>query len=236
MGRMCDKSMFRRLIIIVLTTASSALLFACAYCVVLGVGLNWTVLDNHERKILFSMGTPGSSWMPSLRLIATRFTGTQLPPSQAAIWSKMDWAGKSNSVFADKLDSRQIKQLQQLFSTMGSSAQPLAIGPVSIICTSLPSVATYEVSDSSFQCWYILPANGNRLDVTRATLDAWLLIIILAAYPTIAFIRGPLRRRRRRKRGLCLSCGYNLTGNTTGVCPECSQKIEGDSAGRGERA
>jgi hypothetical protein len=30
-----------------------------------------------------------------------------------------------------------------------------------------------------------------------------------------------LIRHRRRKRGVCPSCGYNLTGNTSGVCPEC---------------
>lgn len=45
-------------------------------------------------------------------------------------------------------------------------------------------------------------------------------------YPTIAFILGPLRRWRRRKRGECLNCGYNLTGNVTGVCSECGTKIE----------
>ncbi len=49
------------------------------------------------------------------------------------------------------------------------------------------------------------------------------LVAILAIYPTIAFIRGPLRRHRRRKRGLCLKCGYNLVGNVTGVCPECGE-------------
>ena len=27
----------------------------------------------------------------------------------------------------------------------------------------------------------------------------------------------------RRKRGLCPSCGYDLTGNVSGVCPECGQ-------------
>lgn len=26
---------------------------------------------------------------------------------------------------------------------------------------------------------------------------------------------------RRPGRGMCRSCGYNLTGNTSGVCPEC---------------
>ncbi|UCC32450.1 MAG: hypothetical protein JSU86_09245 [Phycisphaerales bacterium] len=39
--------------------------------------------------------------------------------------------------------------------------------------------------------------------------------------PTLAFIRGPVRRSRRRRQGLCLRCGYNLTGNVSGVCPEC---------------
>ena len=48
----------------------------------------------------------------------------------------------------------------------------------------------------------------------------------LATYPTIAFIRGPLRRWRRRKRGECVRCGYNLTGNVSGVCPECGTEIK----------
>ena len=56
---------------------------------------------------------------------------------------------------------------------------------------------------------------------------AWIAILLSATYPIIAFIRGPLRRRRRRKRGQCLSCGYNLTGNTSGVCPECATMVEG---------
>jgi len=52
------------------------------------------------------------------------------------------------------------------------------------------------------------------------------IFILFATYPTIAFIRGPLRRYRRRKRGLCLKCGYNLTGNTTGICSECGAGIK----------
>ena len=51
-------------------------------------------------------------------------------------------------------------------------------------------------------------------------------IILFATYPTIAFIRGPLRRYRRRRKGLCMKCGYNLTGNTTGICSECGNKVE----------
>ncbi len=40
---------------------------------------------------------------------------------------------------------------------------------------------------------------------------------------------GPLWRRRQRllrEHGLCLRCGYNLTGNLSGVCPECGTKIK----------
>ena len=51
------------------------------------------------------------------------------------------------------------------------------------------------------------------------------LVAVLAIYPTIAFIRGPLRRHRRRKRGLCVQCGYNLAGNVSGVCPECGEAM-----------
>jgi hypothetical protein len=33
------------------------------------------------------------------------------------------------------------------------------------------------------------------------------------------------RRRNRAGRGLCLACGYNLTGNISGICPECGTGI-----------
>lgn len=50
-------------------------------------------------------------------------------------------------------------------------------------------------------------------------------VLLLIAYPIIAFIRGPLRRRRRRRHGLCAHCGYNLEGNVSGVCPECGEAL-----------
>lgn len=56
-------------------------------------------------------------------------------------------------------------------------------------------------------------------------IHSLLLILAFAVYPSLAFIRGPLRRHRRRKHGLCLVCGYNLTGNTSGVCSECGTTV-----------
>ncbi len=48
----------------------------------------------------------------------------------------------------------------------------------------------------------------------------WMLILVLSAYPALAFVLGCVRRSRRRRRGLCMRCGYDLTGNLTGICPE----------------
>ena len=50
--------------------------------------------------------------------------------------------------------------------------------------------------------------------------------LLLAAYPSLAFYRGPLRRWRRHRKGSCLNCGYNLTANESGTCPECGEKVE----------
>ncbi|MDB5354049.1 MAG: hypothetical protein JWN24_502 [Phycisphaerales bacterium] len=34
------------------------------------------------------------------------------------------------------------------------------------------------------------------------------------------------RDRRRLAEGQCLLCGYDLTGNVSGVCPECGRSVE----------
>jgi len=45
----------------------------------------------------------------------------------------------------------------------------------------------------------------------------WLLLL-LTAIPTAWLWH---RDRRRIRPGCCLRCGYDLTGNTSGVCSEC---------------
>jgi hypothetical protein len=45
--------------------------------------------------------------------------------------------------------------------------------------------------------------------------------LVLTGCPTLARLLGPVRRRRKRRRkGLCLKCGYDLSGGR-GQCPEC---------------
>lgn len=56
----------------------------------------------------------------------------------------------------------------------------------------------------------------------------WILFVplwvpfLLAAIPTVVLF---LRDRRLIPPGHCRMCGYNLTGNTSGVCSECGTRI-----------
>jgi hypothetical protein len=50
--------------------------------------------------------------------------------------------------------------------------------------------------------------------------------VLLGSAPVTAFIRGPIRRYWRRRKGLCVKCGYDLTGNVSGVCPECGTEVK----------
>ena len=61
----------------------------------------------------------------------------------------------------------------------------------------------------------------SRAGCRHVGVPFWLLFAGLARWPALAFVRGPLRRWRRRKRGQCLHCGYNLAGLPERRCPEC---------------
>lgn len=67
---------------------------------------------------------------------------------------------------------------------------------------------------------------NDRLSYGTLAFPPWLPIPILAAFPVLyaAFIFRR-RRRRRRRPGHCLKCDYDLTGNMSGVCPECGMEI-----------
>ena len=60
----------------------------------------------------------------------------------------------------------------------------------------------------------------------RMSIPVWVVVPVLAAYPTIFFLRGPLRRLHRRRNGLCLTCAYNLTGLPEPRCPECGTEFD----------
>ena len=86
-----------------------------------------------------------------------------------------------------------------------------------------PSLPHWDRSIGKFSVGVgdVVASDGRTKLITYIRFALYLLPISCAAYPVFAFLRGPVRLRRRRSLGLCIDCGYNLTGNISGVCPEC---------------
>ncbi len=77
----------------------------------------------------------------------------------------------------------------------------------------LTNVSTYDVS--VIRSW---PEFSLVDDYYSASLPLWIPPCLIAL-PSLA-----LWWRNRRNNGHC-DCGYNLTGNVSGVCPECGKDI-----------
>jgi hypothetical protein len=70
-------------------------------------------------------------------------------------------------------------------------------------------------------------ARPPRLD--RRAIPYWMIAACFAILPA-AWLAGLARRQSRLNAGGCIACGYNLTGNTSGVCPECGTPVEEKAA------
>jgi hypothetical protein len=71
--------------------------------------------------------------------------------------------------------------------------------------------------------WSASPSTCPVCRCTRYQIPLWPLA--LPALPALWVLSRDIlrtcRTARRRRRGLCLHCGYDLTGNVSGRCPEC---------------
>ncbi len=65
-------------------------------------------------------------------------------------------------------------------------------------------------------------------------ISVWILIATSSIHPTLQFVAW-YRRRRRTRRGFCHRCGYNLTANVSGTCPECGENIVRIAGSRARR-
>ena len=57
---------------------------------------------------------------------------------------------------------------------------------------------------------------------TRLYVRLWAIGLAFAIAPAAWILRFAMKRRI--KPGCCAACGYDLTGNISGVCPECGMK------------
>lgn len=56
------------------------------------------------------------------------------------------------------------------------------------------------------------------------TLPLWPFFVFASMSPIVNWLWERHQLRRRRRRGHCETCGYNLTGSISGRCPECGAK------------
>jgi hypothetical protein len=52
-------------------------------------------------------------------------------------------------------------------------------------------------------------------------MPLWMLLVVVAVPTAVLWWRD----RRRIPAGHCRQCGYNLTGNVSGRCPECGTAV-----------
>jgi len=87
-------------------------------------------------------------------------------------------------------------------------------------------------------CWAIAIGPLTSFQRIHANAKPFLILWVVSG-PTIAlsviamrFISGVRRgyseemKKLRRQLGQCFECGYDLTDNTSGVCPECGTPIK----------
>ena len=65
---------------------------------------------------------------------------------------------------------------------------------------------------------------GASCPLAAASVPHYFLCAVFSVPPLIAIGRLAKNRRRRRA-GCCGACGYNLTANISGICPECGSKV-----------
>jgi hypothetical protein len=58
----------------------------------------------------------------------------------------------------------------------------------------------------------------------RLVIPFWAIVVLTSLAP-ICWLLKWRRDRSHFGAGRCTSCGYNLTGNTSGICPECGTPV-----------
>ena len=77
---------------------------------------------------------------------------------------------------------------------------------------------------SKYGLQLVLANKGDEFEHVYSIAVPYPLLATLLAIPCVLTIRRLLSSRRHP--GHCLVCSYNLTGNTSGICPECGMPVK----------
>jgi len=76
---------------------------------------------------------------------------------------------------------------------------------------------------------------GRTLGGISISFPHWFPMALCTISPTVGVAKA-YRRYRRRRRGRCTECDYNLKGNISGICPECGTAIPPNRAESGSES
>lgn len=126
-------------------------------------------------------------------IILTRLRFSSAPLPGGAFMGPVQWYGSKVNGLEVQLTPQQLASTQEVLFT--------------------PQIAPHQQGKIELQ-WHQVHDRFTR------AFPLWPAAAVLALFP-VRWSFAVLRRRRRRKNNQCLACGYSLTGNTSGVCPEC---------------
>jgi hypothetical protein len=120
----------------------------------------------------------------------------------------------------------------QIFSRLGINPPHVSVDRVARSSVPLTGYEAYTrgvqsrfgFGSGSYTYVQSIDAATDRVGIRSVVLVPLWAVIALTAILPVAW--GTLRSAERR-RGGCPTCGYNLTGNTSGVCPECGTPVVG---------
>lgn len=98
------------------------------------------------------------------------------------------------------------------------------------------NVARQRVSGSIREWSWIVwewPYVRFKDDAVWLVIPIWAIVATCALADVVVVVYGLYRRRAARRRPDC-ACGYKLTGNVSGTCPECGAEVPEDLVQREE--
>ncbi|MDB5355283.1 MAG: hypothetical protein JWN24_1736 [Phycisphaerales bacterium] len=174
------------------------------------------------RRRLFTLAAAGSL----LLCVATGVVWVRSDDARSAV--RFDWRGAGYALYSDRgrigvdnspaIDDFRVEQRRVILKELEKQQRLMAF---------LASKGDEEKNRPTFMenpNW-ITTAAANEPAAIRYAVPYWPIILVLLILPAI-WLMGYRRSLIRLGRGCCRGCGYDLTGNTSGVCPECGTRIE----------